>query len=313
MSLPDPTRTAAAGLALALLLAAGCARTGAPSPEPEPRYEPRYAQPANLVEIVSEFQRLGREDVYRFDVPKDVTGTSILKATLLRLEDFERKHGNGYRDIVGFTRATAYERLRDYRRALRHYRGVARAGGELAEQARRQIDALETFQRIAATALPADDASDYIKALDERVRAWNALIERHAGTPLESLARVEAERVDRAKVAFVELNRRGLNDGDELVAVAYSELLSRHQESKKYHRHVLDFGDYYTGLAREYALLNEPEGLAFDIKTFEGFAQSAMKLYTEVAQQDGAPEKLEANGKIEGLKGMMEQMRRRSR
>ncbi len=309
MNSRDTTWTAAAGFALVLLLAAGCARTSTPTPAPEPR----YAQPANLVEIVSEFQRLGRDDVYRFDVPKDVTGTSILKATLLRLEDFERKHGNGYRDIVGFTRATAYERLRDYRRALRYYRGVARAGGELAEQARRHIDALETFQRIAATTLPADDASEYIKALDERVRAWNALIERHAGTPLESLARVEAERVDRAKVAFVELNRRGLNDGDELVAVAYSELLSRHRESKKYHRHVLDFGDYYTSLAREYAMLNEPEGLAFNIKTFESFAQSAMKLYTEVAQQDGAPEKLEANGKIEGLKGMMEQMRRRSR
>ncbi|MDE0212725.1 MAG: hypothetical protein OXN22_01450, partial [Deltaproteobacteria bacterium] len=82
MSLPDATRTAAAGLALVLLLAAGCAGTGARTPEPETRYEPRYAQPANLVEIVSEFQRLGRDDVYRFDVPKDVTGTSILKATL---------------------------------------------------------------------------------------------------------------------------------------------------------------------------------------------------------------------------------------
>ena len=305
----DTTLAPAAGIALALLLTAGCAGTGARPPAPEPR----YARPANLVEIVSEFQRLGRDDVYRFDVPKDVTGTNIVKATLLRLEDFERKHGNGYRDIVAFTRATAYERLRDYRRALRHYRGVVRAGGDLAEAARRRVDALETFQRIAATTLPADDPSAYIKALDERVRAWNALVERHADTPLASLARVEAERVDRAKVAFVELNRRGLNDGDELVALAYSELLSRHRESKKYHRHVLDFGDYHASLAREYALLNEPEGLAFNIKTFESFAQSAMKLYTEVAQQDGAPEKLEANGKIEGLKGMMEQMRRRSR
>ncbi len=309
MNSRDTTPARAAGFALALLLAAGCSGGGARTPVPEPR----YAQPANLVEIVSEFQRLGRDDVYRFDVPKDVTGTSILKATLLRLADFERKHGNGYSDIVGFTRATAYERLRDYPRALRHYRGVARAGGELAETARRRIDALETFQRIAATTLPAGDPSEYIKALDERVRAWSALVERHAGTPLASLARVEAERVDRAKVAFVELNRRGLNDGDELVALAYSELLSRHRESRKYHRHVLDFGDYHADLAREYALLNEPEGLAFDLKTFEGFTQSAMKLYAEVAQQDGAPEKLEANGKIEALKGLMEQMRRRSR
>ena len=88
--------------ALVLLGAAGCTRTEAP--------DPRYVQPANLLEIVNEFQRLSREDVYRFAIPKDVTGTNILKATLLRLDDYQRKHGNGYSDIVEFTRATAYER-----------------------------------------------------------------------------------------------------------------------------------------------------------------------------------------------------------
>ena len=291
--------------ALVLLGASGCTRTEAP--------DPRYVQPANLLEIVNEFRRLSREDVYRFDIPKDVTGTNILKAMLLRLEDYQRKHGNGYNDIVEFTRATAYERLRDYERAIRHYRNVARGGGELAGPATRRLEALRTFQRISRTALPKEDPFEYMKVLDDVVLAWNALIREHEGTPLEYLARVEAERIDRAKVAFVELNRHRLNQGNELVVLGYSQLLSRHVRSKNYHRHLLDFGDYYVGLAREYSLRNDPQGLDFDIETFEGFARSAMKLYAEVAQQDGALEKLEAGAKLEGLKGLMERTRRLNR
>ena len=298
-------RVVAAACALAFLSTAACSGTRDP--------DPRYAQPANLLEIVNEFQRLAREDVYRFHIPKDVTGTNVMKATLLRLDDYQRKHGGGYDDIVEFTRATAYERLRDYGRAVRHYRVVARGGGELAERAKHHLDALETFLRITGAALPKDDPFKYIKALDDVVLAWNALIRQHEGTPLAYVARVEAERVDRAKVAFVELNRHRLNDGNELVIVGYSQLLSRHGESKNHHRHMLDFGDYYVRLAREYSIRNDPEGLDFDIEVFEGLAQSAMKLYTEVAQQDGALEKLEANGKIGALKGLMEQMRRRNR
>ena len=295
--------------AAAILFAAGCAGTAPRAPAPDPR----YAQPANLLEIVSEFRRLSREDTYRFDVPKDVTGTNVLKATLLRLDDYERKHGHGYRDIVEFTRAAAYERLRDYPRAIRHYRAAARGEGELAEPAKRRLAALEEFRRIAEAALPRDDPFEHIKALDERVLAWDALTRRHAGTPLEYLARVEAERIDRAKVAFVELNRHRLNQGNELVVLGYGELLSRHVQSKNYHRHLLDFGDYYVSLAREYSIRRDPEGLDFDMETFEGFANSAMTLYAEVAQQDGALEKVEANGKLASLKGLMERVRRRNR
>ncbi len=298
-------KVVAAACLLALLLTAACSRTQEP--------DPRYVQPANLLEIINEFQRLSRENVYRFETPKDVTGTNILKATLLRLDDFERKHGDGYKDIVEFTRASAYERLGHYDRAVRRYQVVVRAGGELAAPARRHLDALKTFRRITGAALPKDDPFKYIEALDDVWLAWLALIRQHEGTPLAFLARVEAERTDRAKVAFVELNRHRMNDGNELVIAGYSELLSRHAQSKNYHRHKLDFGDYYVTLAKEYSIRNDPEGLDFDMGTFEELAQSAMELYAEVAQQDGAPEKLEANGKIEALKGLMQGIRRRNR
>jgi len=290
---------------LFLLAAAGCSRTPPP--------DPQYLQPANLLEIVKEFQRVSREDIYRFEVPKDVTGSNILKSTLLRLEDFETKHPSSYKDVVAFTRAQAYERLRAYSAALQFYREVEKYGGELGEKANGHIEALELFQRVKNTPLQAANPFDYIKGLDEKVLAWNALIQKYQGSPLEFLARVEEERLDRAKVAFVELNRHRLKDGNRLVVVGYGQLLSKHSQSKNYYRYLLDFGDYYVELASEYAIRNDPEGLNFELETFEQFAKSAMKLYTEVAHQDGVLERIEAQGKLDSLKGLMDKMRRLNR
>ena len=275
--------------------------------------DPQYVQPANLFEIVKEFRRVGREDIYRFEVPKDVAGTNILKATLLRLDDFETKHPGTYKDIVDFTRARAYERLRMYSQAILFYRRVEQYGGELAIEARANIQALTTFQRLRNDIVPAANPFEYIKTLDQTVLAWNALIKRHEGTPLEYLARVEEERIDRAKVAFVELNRHRLKEGNELVVLGYGQLVSKHSQSKNYHRYLLDFGDYHVQLGKEYAIQNDPEGLDFEFATFEQFAKSAMKLYSEVAQQDGVLEKLEAQGKLDSLKGLMDKMRRLNR
>ena len=94
-----------------------------------------------------------------------------------------------------------------------------------------------------------------VKALDEKVRAWNEIVRKYQGTPYEYLARVEEERLDRAKVVFVELNRQRLKEGSQLVILGYSQLITKHRESKNVHRHFLDFGDYYVKLAKEYAVL----------------------------------------------------------
>jgi hypothetical protein len=76
---------------------------------------------------------------------------------------------------------------------------------------------------------------------------------------------------------------------------------------------LLDFGDFYMLLAKEYASQYDPEGLAFDSKVLDQFARSALKLYTEVAQVDGIVEKIEAQGKIEAARGFMEKITRLNR
>jgi hypothetical protein len=152
-----------------------------------------------------------------------------------------------------------------------------------------------------------------MEGLDEKVGAWNQLIQKHQGTPYEYLARVEEERIDRAKVAFVEANRYRLKEGNHLVVLGYSQLVTKHRQSKNIHRFLLDFGDFYTILAKEYASQYDPEGLSFDFKAFDQLAKSALKLYAEVAQMDGIQEKIEAQGKIEAMRGLVEKITRLNR
>jgi len=293
-------------LAGLLILNAGCSSKKIPQ-------EPQYEAAGNLLETIKDFQRFAREDLYRYSIPKDITGANIMKATLVRLDDYEEVYPNRFSDLVNFSKAMAYERLRDYEQAVNNYREVADSNGRLGEQAEKNIVVLETFQEILSDPLPTQDPFEYIKALDEKVVAWNKLTVQYEGTPYEYLARVEEERIDRAKVAFAEINRHRLKDGNQLVILGYSQLITKHRQSKNLYRFLLDFGDYYVKIAKEYTAQNDPEGLNFAPDTFDHLAKSALKFYAEVSQQDGITEKLEAKGKIQSLQALMQKTRRLNR
>jgi hypothetical protein len=178
----------------------------------------------------------------------------------------------------------------------------------LGPEAVKNAEVLETFSRIIEKPLAGDDPFKHMQGLDEKVSAWTQLIQKYQGTRYEYLAREEEERIDRGKVAFVEANRYRLRDGNQLVILGYSQLVTKHRQSKNIHRFLIDFGDFYTLLAKEYASQYDPEGLVFDFKVFDQFAKSALKLYTEVAQVDGVLEKIEAQGKIEAMRGFVQKM-----
>lgn len=292
--------------ALTLLLCLGCSSRVSPP-------EARYAAAGDILDIVKDFQRLAKEDTYRFPIPKDVTGINIMKATLVRLNDYETKNRGQYGDIVTYNKAAALERLREYDQAAALYRKVGESEGRLAAEAAKNAQVLDDFLRIFDRAVPTDDPFKYIAGLDQKVAAWNQLIQKHKGTQYEFLARVEEERIDRAKVAFVEANRYRLKDGNQLTIVGFSQLITKHEQSKNIHRYLLDFGDFYMVLAKEYASQYDPEGLAFDYKLLDQFVKSALKLYSEVAQVDGIVEKIEAQGKIEAARGFLEKVTRLNR
>ncbi|MDP2603515.1 MAG: hypothetical protein Q8S00_13125 [Deltaproteobacteria bacterium] len=293
-------------LALALTLIAGCSSRTSPG-------DARYVPAGDLLDIVKDFQRLAKEDTYRFPIPKDVTGVNIMKASLVRLEDYEKKNPGKFTDIVQFNKALCLERLREYDQAASYYRKVAETEGRLGSEAAKNAEIIDFFLRILDRPLAADDPFQYIAGLDEKVAAWNSLIKKHQGTAYEYLARIEEERVDRAKVAFVEANRYRLKEGAQLTILGYSQLVTKHRQSKNIYRYLIDFGDFYELLAREYAAQFDPEGLVFDLKVLDQFAKSALRLYTEVVQVDGIVEKIEAQGKIEALRGLLEKVTRLNR
>jgi tetratricopeptide (TPR) repeat protein len=293
-------------LTVAVFSPAGCSSRNV---TPEVRYVPA----GELLDIVKDFQRLAREDTYRFPIPKDVTGVNIMKATLVRLDDYEKKNPGKFTDIVQFNRASALERLREYEQAATLYRKVAETEGRLGKEAAKNIEILDSFLQILDRQLPSDDPFEYIKGLDEKVVAWNFLINKYQGSAYEFLARVEEERIDRAKVAFVEANRYRLKEGNQLVILGYTQLATKHRQSKNIYRLLIDFGDFYELLAKEYAAQYDPEGLGFDLKIFDQFVKSALRLYNEVAQVDGIIEKVEAQGKIEAMRGLLEKTTRLNR
>src|SRR5205814_6363342 len=176
----------------------------------------------------------------------------------VRLEDYERKNPRQFIDVIQYSRATAYERLREYDQALANYRKVAEMEGPLRAEALKNIEILEAFKAILDKPLPTEDPFEYMKALDEKVESWNELVKKHQGTRFEYLARIEEEKIDRAKVAFVEINRFRLTDGNHITILAFSQLVTKHRQSKNYYRYVLDFGDFYVRLAKDYIADNDP-------------------------------------------------------
>lgn len=295
-SLVSSLRSLVLSFALAaLLFAIGCA---AQRPQKDVRYQPAES----LLEIVKEFQRYLREDTYRFPARKDPSGVNIYKATIARLEDYEGKHPGEYAGIIAHTKAMAYERLHEYSRAVASYRQVSELDPRLRPQAEERIEILEAMKRLSEAPIPSEDPQEHLKALEERAGAWRELGRRYRGTVYESLAKEEEERMDQAKVAFLKRMRSTLAKGDELVIGAFGTLITKHGESKHVDGYLLEFGDFYVELAKEYVARHDPEGLSFDWRRFKELEEAALKLYAQVAQRDGTLEKQEARGKLEALK-----------
>jgi len=274
---------------------------------------PQYVTEEDLLKIVAEFQRAAGRDTYRFAIPKDVTGANVYKATLTRLQDYEDKHPGAYPELIVFTRARAYEGLREYKKAIAQYQIISQGKHELKEEATKAVEALSHFEELRQQPISATTPVEYMQSLDNQIVGWQELQKRYAGTPYESLAKEEEERLDRAKVAFLEINRHRIEDGNESVVLAYQQLIEKHRESKNYYRYQLEFADFYFSLTQEYVAQADPQTLAFDSSIFEDLGRTAMRLYGQVAQEDGIIEKLEAKGKLEALEAYMAKVGRLSR
>ncbi len=302
-------RTLACALAAAVLaLSAASAR--AKEEAPDPRYQPTQS----LLEVVALLRRHVPDDTYRVAPARDFTGRNVYRSSLLRLETLEHAHEAALRagtwaEVLPFAKGRALERLRAYQVAAESYRLAARVEGELAEDARRSAalcDALDAATKRAQPEQAGEPsaAREREAALEEIGRRRTKLEELLAGaegTHYAAIAREEIERADRERARLLVSTRKLHADGDVRALAALQRIAVEHRDSKLRNAHVLALADLYATLAHEYVEEHPPEALDFQPERFEELVESAAKLYETVANQDGAPEKLEAARELEAF------------
>ncbi|NNL67322.1 MAG: hypothetical protein HKP30_13830, partial [Myxococcales bacterium] len=135
---------------LALLLAASLLGACRSTPESDPRYRPSE----NVLEVVAVLRRHVPDDTYRFEPARDFAGRNVYRASLIRLENLERVHGDALRaghmdGVLAFAKARALERIRAFSLAAEHYRRAAELEEPLALEALRGAAACEALDEAA--------------------------------------------------------------------------------------------------------------------------------------------------------------------
>ncbi|MEJ2744840.1 MAG: hypothetical protein P8123_04010, partial [bacterium] len=134
-----------------------------------------------------------------------------------------------------------------------------------------------------------------------KLDAWGKLVGETTGTPYEWIAREEEEKAEQHLAEFVAQNYLVIQNGIESTLNLYRQLTIKHANSKNINAHYLNWADFCALLSRRYAQETNPRSLDFDMETFNKSADAAIRLYSLVAQKDGATEKVEALGKLQAF------------
>lgn len=281
-------------------LAASCTR--APQPVELQPYE-------SLLQILSDFALHQSDDLYRRGYPRDITGTNLFHAVRQRLDNYETVNPGRYHDIVSVSKGQISERLGDYEKAAAEY---ADLGPDSSEEMRAvAAQNLSRVNELAAIARRPMDSSNLERYLAELELKRNDLLElsrRFAGTPYEYLALIEAEQADVERVILLFNSRYLLPNGQSRAIGDAKEFIKRHESSHRILRHRLMLGDFYATMARDYIALNPPERHTFRFDEFNSLIAAAREEYFYVSRQDGAPEKIEARGKLQSVESLNNQI-----
>jgi hypothetical protein len=256
-----------------------------------------FAPYEDVLEVLADLTWHLRDDVYRFAPPKDPTGHDLYQLCLRRLENWEMRYPGKLRDVTTFGRAEALERLGEFRRAADLYGQVAAGASPLAARAREAGERADAFAGAAALPEEGPDLDATLGALRKKLDAWDALVRRHAGTPLQALALIEEERLESKAARHVVQSRHDVTEGAAAAERALRFVIEKHADSKLLPGHILRLADFYADLAREYVDANV-RPLAFDQAQFVRQADRALDVYRKVATWDGSPEKPEAQARF---------------
>ena len=292
-------------------LAIMCA-TAAPPAEPK---APSYSRPAeNLLIIVADIQRHMNDDVYKFPYPRDVTGQNVFRAAIVRLANYETLYPGKLSDAVALAKAQGYEKLGAYDEAGRNYT-LAQKSTDTAIQkaAKTGFDRTKKFAQAANQDIDKSALRTFERDMQKKIRDLDDLVTAMKGTPWQSLALLERERAQMQLAEFYVTMRfmSPFTTNDALVQIKRN--IDQNKDSKNIYSHHLMLGDLYYDIARQYALLADPDGPAFRMKEFEGFTSAARTEYHIVEQADGFGEKTEGRAKLLALEAFVDRVSDRAR
>ncbi len=258
-----------------------------------------HAAYENLIEVLADFARHLRDDLYRFPPPADVTGGNLFAVTLTRLENFRTLHPADMPDVVSFAKAEAYVRLGDYAKAERAFQAVARLDSPLRPLAEQRGAVIAAMARAADLPERTDTLESRIASLRAKLDAWDTLVRDNTGETYESVCRREEERIEGRLLSTIIENRAWLDGGSDTAVGSAAFMVAKHSESARAAAHALRLADLQAALARTCA--GERTNGKLDEAAFEAHVAAAMEIYARIASLDGVPEKAEAEGKLRAL------------
>src|SRR5690348_1569642 len=184
----------------------------------------------DLLEVVADLTWHLHDDPYRFPPPKDPTGHDLFRLSVDRLQNWEQRYPGRLHDVTAFGRAEALEHLGEYGKAADLYEAVAKFPSPLADRARDGAERAHAFADAAALPEGDTDVDGGLAALRTKLDAWGKVVARYTGTPWESAALVEEERLERAAARLVVTHRRQLEDGNVDAEKALRFLVQKHAD-----------------------------------------------------------------------------------
>lgn len=292
--------------ALLLLAAAGCGR---------PHFDP-YAANEGLLSIATEYQIVRGVDIYRQEIPRDVTGQNLARATLVRLANYERlpQHVGRFAPEVAWLKGQAFADLGDYGAARREFSLCADFDTELRPKALDAATLAGEFDHLVGKFSP--DLTSLEAYLASRATQRDSLVvlrDRAKGSRWETLAEVEIENADIARAEFLDANRQSLADGEKRAQQAFENLLKTHRESRRALSHALRLAEFHLAAARRIVQLRDPERGDFEFAPFAAHLEPALDLLHRVSQADGHEEKPIAQHQLDAALAWYEEIRRLSR
>ena len=285
---PRPSRTRGTlwllGVAICALSLA-CARVSTPAEIPP--YQ-------TLLRIVTDFERYGGVDLYRFETPQDISGQNAFRATLARLESFQQTHPNQDPDIVRFVRGEAWMRLGEFAKAGESFRLVAGdAASSLSAQAARKSDLCLEFQKALRKDRQSSGIEGELAAFEQRIQRLADLEKRLADAYEACLARREREKTETEYALFLFRNSAVIAGGKARAMELCERMIRDHAASRLIQAHRLRLGEFYLETARDMVELTPPDRAAFDLEAFDRLTDAAEQQFLLVSRADGYDEKLE--------------------